>query len=132
MDTSANSCKDLKFYLRSGVLGKCNLVLADPTWWLACCDCGFESRQGHGCVSLVTARCCQVEVSASGCSLSHRSPTECGVSECGRESSVMRRPWPTTGCCAMVIKKFLILVILTFNFQLVYTIILTRKSSKIN
>ena len=23
------------------------------------------------------------------------SPTECGVSECNREASIMRKPWPT-------------------------------------
>jgi hypothetical protein len=27
--------------------------------------------------------------------------TECGVSECDREASMMRRAWPTRGCCAM-------------------------------
>ena len=47
---------------------------------LACWDCGFESRLGHGCLSLVKVMCCQVEVSASGWSLVQRSPTECGVS----------------------------------------------------
>jgi hypothetical protein len=30
-----------------------------------------------------------------------RSPTECGASECDLEASVMRRPWPTRGCCAI-------------------------------
>jgi hypothetical protein len=30
-----------------------------------------------------------------------RSSTECGVSECDREASIMRKPWPTSGCCAM-------------------------------
>jgi hypothetical protein len=25
----------------------------------------------------------------------------CGVSECDREASIMRRPWPTRDCCAM-------------------------------
>ena len=29
---------------------------------LVCWDCGFESRQGHGCLSVV---CCHVEVSAT-------------------------------------------------------------------
>ena len=29
------------------------------------------------------------------------SPTDCGVSECNREASIMRRPWPTEGCGAM-------------------------------
>jgi len=33
---------------------------------LACWDCGFESRLGHGYLSLVNVVCCQVEVSASG------------------------------------------------------------------
>jgi len=31
-------------------------------WW----DCGFESRRGHGCLSLVSVVCCKVEVSATG------------------------------------------------------------------
>jgi hypothetical protein len=26
--------------------------------------------------------------------------TECGVSECDRETSIMRRPWHTRVCCA--------------------------------
>jgi hypothetical protein len=36
---------------------------------LAYWDCGFESRQRHGCLSLVSVVCCQVEVSATGWSL---------------------------------------------------------------
>jgi hypothetical protein len=39
--------------------------------------------------------CCQVEVSATSWSLVQRSPTECGVPECDREASTVRRPWPT-------------------------------------
>ena len=48
-------------------------VIADPTGRavsgvgllpLACWHCGFESRQGHGCLSLVSVVYCQVEVSA--------------------------------------------------------------------
>jgi len=27
--------------------------------------------------------------------------TECGVSECDREASIVRRPWPTGGCCGI-------------------------------
>jgi hypothetical protein len=57
---------------------------------LACWDCGFESLRRHGCLP-VSVVCCQVEVSASGRSLAHRSPTECGVSECDREASTVRR-----------------------------------------
>jgi hypothetical protein len=62
---------------------------------LACWDGGFETVQRHGCLSLLYVVCCQVEVSASGLSLVQRNPTECGVSECDREASTMRRPWPT-------------------------------------
>jgi hypothetical protein len=61
-------------------------------------DCGFESSRGHGCLSVVSVVCCQVEVSASGRSLVQRSPTDCGVSECDREASTMKRPCPTRGC----------------------------------
>jgi hypothetical protein len=43
---------------------------------------------------------CQVQVSASGRSLAQRSPTESDVSECDREASIRRRPWPIGGCCA--------------------------------
>jgi hypothetical protein len=46
---------------------------------LACWDCGFESRQRLGCLSLVNVVCCQVEVSETGRSLVQRIPTQCGV-----------------------------------------------------
>jgi len=52
-------------------------------------------------MSLLSVMCCQVKVSASDRSLVHRSPTEC-VSECDRESSIMRMPWPTGGCCVII------------------------------
>jgi hypothetical protein len=44
---------------------------------------------------------CHVEVWASGWSIVQRISTEFGVSEGDREASIMKRPWPTTGCCAM-------------------------------
>jgi len=47
----------------------------------------------------VCCECCHAEVSATGRSLVQRSPTECGVSECDREASIMKS-WPTRGCCA--------------------------------
>jgi hypothetical protein len=53
----------------------------------------------------VSVVCCQVEVSATGWSLIQRSPTDCGVSECDREASTVRRPWPIGGCCAIGKKK---------------------------
>jgi hypothetical protein len=39
-------------------------------------------RFGHGCLSVVSDVCCQVEISASGRSLVHRSSSECGASLC--------------------------------------------------
>jgi len=50
--------------------------------------------RGHGFLSVVIVVCCRIEVSASGLSLVQRSPTDCGASECGRKSSILRRPWP--------------------------------------
>jgi hypothetical protein len=38
--------------------------------------------------------CCQVEVFTTGLSLVQRTPTECGVSKCQREASIMRGPGP--------------------------------------
>ena len=32
---------------------------------LACWDCGFESRRGYGCMSVVSVVCCQVQVSVT-------------------------------------------------------------------
>jgi hypothetical protein len=73
-------------------------------WPLAWWDCGFESRRKHGCLSLASVVFCQVDVSASGWSFVQRSFTECGVSECDREASIMRRPWPI-GCHEVGEKK---------------------------
>ena len=61
---------------------------------LDCCNCGFESRRGHGCTSLVIVVCCQVEVSGVSRSLVQSSPTECGVSECDGEASIIIGPGP--------------------------------------
>jgi hypothetical protein len=41
-------------------------VWGGGVWQLACWDCAFESRRGHGCLSLVSVVCCRVQVSASG------------------------------------------------------------------
>ena len=72
---------------------------------LSCCYCGFESRRKYACLSVVSVVCCQVEVSATDWSLVHRSPTECGVSECDCEVRIMRRSWPTKYCCTTGEKK---------------------------
>ena len=72
--------------LKAWVLGRspAGMVSSNPTG-------------GHRCLSFVSVVCCEVEVSATSWSLFHRSPTECD-----HESSVMRRPWPTGSCWAMV------------------------------
>jgi hypothetical protein len=44
-----------------------------PAWW----DYGFESRRGHGCLSLVHVVSYQIELSAKGRSIVQRSPTVC-------------------------------------------------------
>jgi len=62
---------------------------------LSCRDCGFESRRGFGCLSLVNVVCCQVGVSALGLSLVQRS------ADYDREASILRRPWPTGSICVM-------------------------------
>ena len=71
---------------------------------------------GQGCLSLVIVGCCQVEVSASGWRLIERDPIEFGVSECDRETSIIRRPWQ---CCA--VKKYIYrLVIYSTNMTVVW------------
>ena len=78
---------------------------------LACWDCGFESRRGHGYLCLVCVVCCQVQVSVPGRSLVQRSHTEYDESECDRKVSIRRKHWPSKNCCAMkkniLIKKVL-------------------------
>ena len=48
---------------------------------------------------------CQVEASASCWSLEQGVPSECGLSECDGESSIMRKPRPTGGA-VIPLKKF--------------------------
>ena len=56
-------------------------------------------------MSILSVMYRQVGVSATGRSFVQRSPTECGMSECDRKASIMRRPWPTRDCCVMRQKK---------------------------
>ena len=53
--------------------------------------------------------CFRVQVSTSGWSLVHRSPTGCSVPLCDREAWIMRRPWPNTDCCAMKRSVYIII-----------------------
>ena len=62
---------------------------------LASYDSGFETRQGHECLSLVSVVFCRVEVSVNCRSLVQRSSTKCGVSECDLETETIRRSRPT-------------------------------------
>ena len=55
----------------------------------------------HGCPSVVSVVCCQVEVTATSWSPVQRSLAERGVSEYDREASIMRKPWLTVGCCSI-------------------------------
>jgi hypothetical protein len=63
----------------------------------------------------VSVVCCHVEVSATGLSLVQRSHNECGVSECDLENSIMRRPWLTRGCCAIVKNIYLNILLLLYG-----------------
>ena len=43
-------------------------------------DLKKKSHPGHGCLSVVSVVCCQVEVSATDRSFVQRSPTDCSAS----------------------------------------------------
>ena len=72
------------------VCEKNGVGLRKLTWW----GCGFKSRRGHGCLSLVNVVCCQVEVSTTSRSLVQRNPTACHVTVCELEASTVRWPRP--------------------------------------
>jgi hypothetical protein len=55
----------------------------------------LNMTRGGGCLSLVSVIFGQVELLATRRSLVQRSPTACGVSKCGLETSARRRYWPT-------------------------------------
>ena len=62
---------------------------SNPTGGMdVCCECCVLSGRGL-CYGLIT----------------HPEESCRGVSECGHESSTLRRPWPTGGCYAMGGKK---------------------------
>jgi hypothetical protein len=67
---------------------------------LSCWDCGFESRPGHGCLSLMSVACCHIEVSAFGL-ITRQEESYRVWYVCDREASIMRRRWPTGGCYVM-------------------------------
>jgi hypothetical protein len=75
-------------------------------------------------ISLVSVMCLQIDVSASSSSLVQWSPIECGVSECDRVVSIMRRSWLTGGSCTVErgelmyvhICEYLVLVIIILTY----------------
>ena len=62
--------------------------------WLA----GIELCKPVG--DIVSIVCCRVEVFATGRSFIQRSPTDCRLSECDRDTSTRRRTGPIKGCRA--------------------------------
>ena len=74
--------------------------------------------------------CCQVEVSATGWSLVQSSPTDCGVSECDREASIVRRLRPTKAFEQLeklnVMRTMVIVTVTTMILVLTMTVIVIR------
>jgi hypothetical protein len=65
-------------------------------------------HRGHGCLSVVSVVCCQVEVSATGWSLVQTNPTECGVSiSVIVKRRKMTRTRPPKGCRAIGGKEYI-------------------------
>ena len=64
---------------------------------------GLRVRMPPGLWMSVSCECCVLSGRGLSDGLITRAegPTECGVSECDRVASIMRRPWPTRDCCAM-------------------------------
>jgi hypothetical protein len=73
--------------------------VAAPTKEWACCRslAGIAGSNSSGDVllSVVSVVCCEVNVPATASSLLQGSPTECGVSDCDLETSIMRKVRPT-------------------------------------
>jgi hypothetical protein len=80
--------------------------------WLVFWDCGFESLLEQGRLSLFNVLSFQAAISATGRFLVQRNRSECGVSECDREVSIIWWPWPTRVCC--VTKHIFYLIMYVF------------------
>ena len=64
--------------------------------WVCACSLGVtEGSNPAGGMSVVGDVCCKVDVSATGRSLTRRSPKEGGVSQSDSGTSTTRRPWPS-------------------------------------
>ena len=69
-------------------------------WPLAYWDCGFESHRGHGCLSVAECFTLSGSLCVGPITCTEESYRLWCVVECDLETSWMRRPWPTGGCCA--------------------------------
>jgi hypothetical protein len=72
------------------------MSLVPFAWW----DCEFESRRGHGYLSLVSVVCCHIGALRRAGHSSRVALQGCGASKCDLEATVMRGPLSTRGCCA--------------------------------
>jgi hypothetical protein len=52
-------------------------------------------------MSLMSVVCCHMGVLSQANHSSRVGLQECGASECNREATVIRGPWPTRGCYAI-------------------------------
>ena len=67
---------------------------------LICWNCRFESRQEHGCISVLSVVCCQIDLCGGPIPGQEGSYRLWCVTMCGLETPKMRRPWPALGCYA--------------------------------
>jgi hypothetical protein len=73
---------------------------------LVCRNWVYKSHRTHGCLSLVSVACCQVEASVSGWSLVQRSLTECGVSKVELEATLCAaRQWVQLPASEWAVRK---------------------------
>jgi len=83
-----------------------------------CWDCGFESRQGHGYLSVALFVCCEVQVLWRADHSSRESYRVWCVAVCDLETSSMRRPWATLGRSTTGIKSQYISFSSAYDFLL--------------
>jgi hypothetical protein len=102
---------------RLSIIVQCFILLVGYTSWprdrrrasAAACLLGLRFRIPPGAWMSFSCECCLLSSRglASSLSLVQRGRTDCGVFKCDRETSTMRRPWPSRGCCAMEKKNTL-------------------------
>jgi hypothetical protein len=95
-------CYDLKKYVRYSSQRPIQVATRSKAW-VCCRSLGGigGSKPTGGMDAYILCAVSQVVVSTTLWSLVQRSLTECGVSECDREPSIMKRQWPPRHCCAL-------------------------------